>query len=95
MARKRRAVNTNPHATAYARTLSYSEALDDFFSHGGTITQCPPALTTDDEWNSLRDYLEPYKTCLPEASRWSLGASVAAAIRECVDADIPMNEETE
>ena len=68
----------------------FTEALDKYLSSGGRITICPPAGAHDDEdWNSLRDVLEPYKTCDADASRWSVGSDIAFAIRESRMADLP------
>jgi hypothetical protein len=69
----------------------YMEALDVFLSNGGRITRCPSAGAHDDEdWNSFRDFLEPYKTCDADASRWSVGSDIAYAIRESRNADTPI-----
>lgn len=87
MAQKKRVVMQN------AIERPYAEMLDEFFANGGRVTKCPPAGVADDEdWHSLRDYLEPYKTSPVESSRWSVGSDIAFAIRESAMADTPMDE---
>lgn len=73
-----------------AAAEDFAAELDRFLSDGGRITVCPPAGAADDEdWNSLRDHLEPYKTCHGDASRWSVGSDIAYAIRESQMGDLP------
>lgn len=82
----------NKHKSVPSIVRSYDEMLGEFFANGGRIVQCAPASVADDEnWNSLRDYLEPYKTSPVESSRWSVGSDVAYAIRESRTADLPID----
>lgn len=76
---------------------SYAVATDEFFQRGGTVTQCPsPQIPScDEDWHLLRDALEPYKPPSSDASRWTLGYMITDAIRESLNADMPIDGENE